>query len=160
MWTRMTISKKLGHHKKQFSLFAVVGIFNTFFDFTTYNILIFIFGFAAVVANVFSASLAMMVSFVLNKKYVFSDISRKNTKHQFALFVVITAIGIYVIQSSLIAILTAESLVFHDVFIRINSLLPQVFDDQFVVVNGAKAVATVGSLLWNYVMYAKFVFNK
>ena len=67
------MKQRTRRHTKQFSLFAVVGVFNTVLDFVIYNTLIFAFGFVAVIANIFSASLAMLVSFYLNKKYVFKN---------------------------------------------------------------------------------------
>jgi putative flippase GtrA len=33
------------------------------------------------------------------------------------------------------------------------------FSDGFYINNGAKAIATVASLIWNYIMYKKVVFK-
>jgi len=143
-------------HTKKVSKFALVGVGNTVLDFTIYNLLIVV-GLMAVAANVVSVTVAMIVSFELNRRFVFSNNSEKRGR-QMVMFFVVTGIGLYVLQTLIIATL-------------VNYWawpLEQVADiaadlgfknSDFVINNGAKAIATTASMVWNYLLYDKLVFK-
>ena len=131
--------------KNQKWRFVLVGGFNTVLDFAIYNFLSLFFAVNFLfVANMISSFCAMWVSFFLNKKWTFRA-AGKNYFREIILFFVVTLFGIWVIQSGLIWLM--------EKFIPLN------FDD-FWLKNFAKILASVPSLIWNYIMYNKFVFRE
>ena len=123
--------------------YALVGGFNTLFDFA----LLFIFvalGVDKIIANYFSTGAAMVVSFFANKKFTFKDTNERK-KRQFTLFIIVTVIGMWVIQPIVIWTLTT-----FDNLITNSSIL------LFI----AKVAATGASLIWNYYLYSRVVFKK
>jgi len=145
---------------KQVGKFGIVGIINTLVDLTILNVLNLVFGIHYAIANTISVSVAIVNSYILNKSWTFKD----NDKHiikQFAIFFILSLIGLLINNSVLI--LLKESLTFipnffvsvvH--FLRLNS----VFSDNFVALNSAKAFAILASMVWNFITYKKFAFNK
>ena len=124
--------------------YGIVGGLNTALDFA----LLFIFvalGINKIPANYLSTGASMLFSFYGNKKYTFKNTSEKK-KRQFALFVTVTVIGVWVIQPIVIWLAT-HLLSFH-------------FDNQSLQLFVAKVVATGASLVWNYVLYSRVVFKK
>lgn len=124
--------------------FALVGGANTALDF----ILLFLFvnlGIDKIVANYFSTSLALIFSFFANKSFAFKNKS-SNAKKQFALFLLVTITGLWVLQPIIIWAATAA--------------LGQYITNDSVLLFVAKLIATVGSLIWNYLLYSRLVFKK
>lgn len=151
-------NKKL--NKRRISRFALVGIFNTAFDFGILNTLVFVFGLPNVGANVISGSVAACVSFFLNQRFVFKADKNKSGR-QFIIFIIITAVGLYGLQNliiySLTNYLTAPSSWCYELLELIKSGM---FSKEFVRLNFAKGVATIASLIWNYVLYGRYVFKQ
>lgn len=132
--------------KKQIARFGIIGGFNTLLDFG----LLFIlrsFGLPTIPSNVISTSVAFCFSFVANKKFTFRT-KNTNVRQELLLFILVTLFGLWVLQTIVI------------------SLTLSVIDGSNLAVNesvalfAAKIVATIVSLVWNYVMYAKVVFKK
>jgi putative flippase GtrA len=124
--------------------FAIVGGANTALDFA----LLFLFvalGLNSIAANYISTSIAFIFSFFVNKSFTFKS-KGGNVKKQFALFIGITIIALWVIQPLLILAVTA--------------LLSPFGWNESLVLFIAKLVATVGSLIWNYIFYSRLVFKK
>jgi putative flippase GtrA len=124
--------------------FGIVGIANTALDF----ILLFLFvglGVDKIVANYFSTSIAFIFSFFVNKKFTFKN-TDGNVKRQFALFILVTIIGLWVIQPLVIAAVTS---------IPVDASWPK---EGILFI--AKVIATVASLIWNYLFYSRLVFKK
>lgn len=124
--------------------FAIVGGANTALDFA----LLFLFvalGLNSIAANYISTSIAFIFSFFVNKSFTFKS-KGGNLKKQFALFIGITIIALWVIQPLLILAVTA--------------LLSPLSWNESLVLFIAKLVATVGSLIWNYIFYSRLVFKK
>ena len=124
--------------------FAIVGGANTALDFA----LLFLFvalGLNSIAANYISTSVAFLFSFFVNKSFTFKS-KGGNVKKQFALFIGITIIALWVIQPLLILAVTAM-------------LSPFGWNESLVLFI-AKLVATVGSLIWNYIFYSRLVFKK
>lgn len=122
--------------------YTLVGGFNTVLDFC----LLFLFtglGINKIPANYLSTGISMIFSFIGNKRFTFKDTSEK-TKRQFILFIVITMIGMWVIQPLVI-------------FIATNTLEPYI-NRPAVELFIAKLIATGASLVWNYLMYSRLVF--
>jgi putative flippase GtrA len=125
--------------------FVLVGVVNTVTDFSILFILASVFGVATIIANVISTSIALSVSYLLNKKTVFKNSDTHNYR-QAILFVVVTLSGLWIIQGIIIWVTIGifSSLHLHDK----EALF------------GAKLVATVFSLIWNYLWYSRVVFRQ
>lgn len=122
--------------------FAIVGISNTVLDFTLMNLLS-LAGLNLIIANTISTGIAMIYSFLMNKKWTFRNAGQDYLR-QVILFFVFTAIGIWVIQNGLI--------------ILAQHYLPRFGLSDQVFNNLAKLGASVFSLTWNYLTYNHFVF--
>ncbi len=124
--------------------FAIVGGANTVLDFA----LLFLFtglGVDKFVANYFSTGISLIFSFFANKSFTFKN-KTGNAKKQFAAFLLITIIGLWVIQPIII-------------WITSMALSPYIQSPEINLFI-AKLVATVASLIWNYLLYSKLVFKK
>ena len=124
--------------------FAIVGGANTALDF----LVLFIFvnlGIDKIVANYISTSVALVFSFFANKTFAFKNKS-SNAKKQFAIFLVVTLTGLWVLQPIIIWIS--------------SSMLEQYITNESILLLVAKLVATVASLVWNYLLYSRLVFKK
>ena len=124
--------------------FGVVGGANTALDFGILFTLVF-FGFDRIASNYISTTIAFVFSFFVNRSFTFKSKSG-NTKKQFGLFLVITLFGLWVIQP---IIITGVAWMISDLGIP-NS----------IVLFIGKLLATLVTLVWNYVLYAKYVFKK
>lgn len=124
--------------------FGIVGIANTALDFTVLFFLVSL-GLDKIVANFFSTSIAFTFSFFVNKSFTFKS-TGGNLKKQLALFIGITVIALWVIQPLIITGTAAL-------------LSPLALNNSLVLLVG-KLLATVASLIWNYVFYSRLVFKK
>jgi putative flippase GtrA len=124
--------------------FVIVGGANTVIDFAFYNLFSKVFGLALPVANMVSSFIAMLFSFFMNKKWTFQS-AGKNYLREVGLFFTFTIIGIWVIQSGTIWL--------------IENTFSSVDWQNFWLKNILKAIASVPSLIWNYITYNKFVFR-
>ena len=139
--------------------FGIVGILNTIIDFCIFNALTKYASFGLIQANLVSTTVAMIFSFVMNKRVVFEDDEGSVVK-QAVLFLVVTAFGLYVIQNGIIWLLTDVWVgPVHLVVNIVRSAQIHILSDGFYINNSAKAVATLASLVWNYIMYKKVVFT-
>jgi putative flippase GtrA len=124
--------------------FIIVGGVNTALDFGILFFLTFL-GLDKIVANYFSTGVALIFSFFANKTLTFKH-KEGNAKKQFILFLVITLFGLWVIQPIIIWGSTT----------LLASYIPNEAINLFV----AKLIATVASLIWNYILYSRIVFKK
>lgn len=122
--------------------FAVIGGINTLLDFGILLLLSRVFGVPVVVANIISTSVAFVFSFIMNKKYTFKT-SGSNVRRELILFIAVTLFGLWVLQNVVIWLVIPLLVAFS----------PQ------IQLLGAKLVATVVSLVWNYLMYDRVVFT-
>lgn len=123
--------------------FGIVGLANTALDF----ILLFLFvslGLDKIPANYLSTGLSFIFSFFVNKKFTFRSKSG-NAKKQFAIFLVVTMFGLWVIQPLVIA--------------GVSTLLSGTGWTSAIILFVAKVIATVASLVWNYLFYSRLVFK-
>lgn len=125
----------------QKSRFVVVGLVNTAIDFGILFILRAL-GLPILASNIVSTTLAFVFSFYANRKFTFR--SGGSARREFLLFTGVTLFGLWVVQSGIIQLVL---LAFQD-----SST------DGGVRLVIAKLLATIGSLLWNYVLYSKLVF--
>jgi len=124
--------------------FIIVGGANTALDFGILFLLTFL-GMDKIVANYFSTGFALIFSFFANKSFTFKHQSG-NAKKQFILFLVITLIGLWIIQPIVIW--------------GVTSLLAPYVPNEAINLFIAKLIATVASLIWNYILYSRIVFKK
>lgn len=132
--------------KKQIARFGLVGGFNTLLDFG----LLFALraaGLPTISSNIISTTVAFCFSFVANKKFTFKT-KGTNVRRELLLFVLVTLFGLWILQTIVIS-LTLTGIDQSGIEINEN-----------VALFAAKIVATIVSLIWNYVMYAKVVFKK
>lgn len=120
--------------------FASVGVINTSIDFGILFLLRSL-GLPAVPANIISTTIAFLFSFVANKHYTFKS-KGANVRRELLLFTVVTLFGLWVLQS---IIIWAGSLVFGTTTLALLTL---------------KLIASIVSLIWNYLMYARVVFRE
>ncbi len=146
---------------KQVGKFGLVGIINTLLDFGLFNLFTSsLVGFSLYQANIISTTVAMAFSFFANKRLVFKQ-EGGNLLKQALVFVAVTGFGLWVLQNGIIKLLVdvwpAPLNLAYSVVQVLG--LDQILSQDFVTKNGAKAVATLVSLTWNYVLYKKVVFK-
>ena len=125
--------------------FALVGGINTLIDFGLLFAFSSLWGIPRGFSNILSTSVAFIFSFFANKRYTFKSTDKDNIVREMILFTVVTLFGLWIIQSLIIHFLAP--------FIASFGL----FDELSLFV--AKLVATVASLIWNYILYSKVVFK-
>jgi len=139
--------------------FVIVGAINTATDFTVLNLLLSFTGLPLYGANLISAFVAMCVSFVLNKNFVFRK-GAKSDPREFFTFMGVTLLSIWGVQTLVIFLLTQQ---FPQPLFTIadavhSTGLAQSFSIEFIVNNTTKIIATFASLVWNYLFYKYVVF--
>jgi len=124
--------------------FGIVGIANTALDFALLFLLVAL-GLDKIPANYVSTGISFIFSFFVNKSFTFKSKSG-NVKKQFALFIIITIIGLWVIQPLIIT--------------GVSALLVNTGWASAIILFVAKIIATIASLIWNYLFYSRLVFKK
>jgi len=142
---------------KQKLLFVVVGIANTAIDFVFLNIFSAIVGLPVALANVISMTIAMGFSYFANHTLVFD--SGKSHKQQAGKFLAVTLFSLYVIQTIIILFLTIIWVWPSDFIYSIAGDIGLNVSEGFVQTNTAKLVATAFSMIFNFVMYDRYVFK-
>ena len=123
--------------------FGLVGVVNTGIDFIILFVLVAL-GLPTIASNFASTSVALVFSFFANKKFTFKH-EGKNTNQQIILFFVITLFGLWVIQPVIIE--------------GVKFIIGSWFTNKYFILLIGKLFATVASLIWNYLLYRKFVFK-
>ena len=124
--------------------FGIVGIANTALDFALLFLLVAL-GLDKIPANYVSTGISFIFSFFVNKSFTFKS-KNGNVKKQFALFIIITIIGLWVIQPLIIT--------------GVSALLVNTGWASAIILFVAKIIATFASLIWNYLFYSRLVFKK
>jgi len=137
--------------------FGLVGALNTLIDFGLYNILTTPGRLSLVEANLISTTVAMIVSFFANRRLVFREHTGSFWR-QVISFYLVTAFGLYVLQTGTIKLLTEWWPGPVSVAVTGAHLVGINHHDQFVIKNTAKLIGTIISLAWNYVTYKTVVF--
>jgi putative flippase GtrA len=120
--------------------FIVVGLLNTSIDFAILFLLTRL-GVGVFVANMVSTSVALAFSFIANRSITFR--SGGDARVQIVKFTVVTLIALWLVQPAII--------------VAVSALLGGVMSEPLVLLIG-KACATIVSMIWNYILYARFVF--
>lgn len=97
--TRLIINQALTYARgnrevRRFAKFAVVGAAGSVTDFTVLNVLVQLFGFMPVVANIFSFAAAVMQNFALNRRWTFPESKERQAGRQLMQFALISIIGL------------------------------------------------------------------
>lgn len=121
--------------------FGLVGIGNTLVDLVGYTVL-FALGTPLAIANLVSTTMGMALSFTLNRSFTFRA-SGGGAARQIVLFVLVTGVGLWVIQP-LVILLTRDWF----------AGLPQA-----LAIAAPKFAGICVALVWNYVLYSKLVFR-
>ena len=121
--------------------FLVVGVLNTAIDVALLFLLTYL-GVELWLANIFSTSVALLFSFVVNRSFTFK--STGNILRQIVPFLAVTLIGLWILQPL--------------VLLRVTGLLNGVWPE-YVGLFVAKMLATVVSMTWNYLLYNRLVFK-
>lgn len=136
----------------QFSKFCVVGIVNTLIDFGVLNLLMRFFeifkGPEIIIFNAIAFTFASINSYALNKFWTFKNkaVEVKKTSKQFLQYMAISIVGI-TINTAIVYFIT--------------TFIPPLFGlSPSLWANVAKLAATGISLMWNFIGYKFFVFNK
>lgn len=122
--------------------FVLVGGTNTIIDFGLLFILVSV-GLDKIPSNYISTTVAFVFSFFANRSYTFK--SKGNIKRQLILFIAVTLFGLWVIQPIIISGVSYGLSTFG-------------LADNIVLLIG-KIIATVVTMIWNYVLYARLVFT-
>ena len=132
--------------KNQKIKFATIGALNTALDFAILFSLKAL-GINVAFSNIVSTGVTFILSFILNKKITFNSTNKTKQENikEFLSFTIITLFGLWVIQTLVIYIITS---------ILSNILISNI--TLFI----AKIIATIFSLIGNFVLYKKVVFKK
>lgn len=126
--------------------FLIIGVINTLVDIVIYTLLVQLHILPIFLANFVSTSVGIGCSFILNRKFTFQQ-QGSSSRRSFAVFFVITAFGLWVLQPIVIflvdGVLSGRNWSIPDVLL---TLLP-------------KLVATGFTLVWNFVLYDRIVFR-
>ncbi len=127
--------------------FAAIGGLNTILDFVILFGLTYL-GISSLIANVFSTGITFINSFSLNKKITFKSVSKnkKELVREMTLFIIVTLFGLWVIQGVIIFL----TLPFFESILK----------NPKISLLTSKLIATIFSLIWNFILYKKVVFNK
>lgn len=140
-----------------FIRFLLVGTLNTLVDMSTFLALRH-FGAGIILANLWSTSIALIVSFILNSSFTFKTDSSAREPRRAALFVGITLIGLWILQPLII-----EGVLFaNDRFAVPKSILESIRRGAHIEAGDivAKLAAIGVTLIWNYFWYSKVIFAK
>ena len=129
--------------KTEKARFVIVGGINTAIDFGVLFTLTF-FGIDKIIANYISTTCGLIFSFFANKSFTFQTTT--TSKKQFALFIIVTLTGLWVLQPLVIGGSTM--------------ILSQVIQNTAICLFIGKLAATAVSLTWNYLFYSRIVFKK
>lgn len=125
--------------------FIVVGALNTAVDFGVFNLLLLVFNMQPVMASIISTTIAMMVSFLLNRNFVFKRGGKFKGREALEFFAV-TVVGLWVVQSLVISQVSG--------FVHGMLFTSEVWASDDI----AKVVAIGASTIWNYLWYSRLVF--
>lgn len=124
--------------------FAIIGGLNTAIDFVILFVLVAL-GLPTIPSNIASTSTALVFSFFANKTFTFKD-GNKSTRKQFGLFLLITLTGLWILQPIVI-----EGTKF---------ITQDLINNSYIALFIGKVLATMVTLVWNFILYKKYVFKK
>lgn len=134
-----------------FVKFCLVGVINTVTDVTIFTAL-HTAGMALLIANIISTSVALIISFILNRRFTFP--TDKVSHGRMALYIVVTLGGLWIL-----APLTIKALMNLDWHIGYSQPFIALFGHPEVMQTLLPKIGSVAvTLAWNYVWYSRVVF--
>ena len=135
--------------------FCIIGAINTLIDFSILLILNRGFKVDYIVANYISTTIALVFSFFANKYYTF-ECKGGNVKKQSLSFTIVTLIGLWLIQP---LVMKGINLLLVNWQIGTIKLITLKISSDTIKLIIEKLVATVITLIWNYLFYSRLVFK-
>lgn len=138
--------------------FMMVGVGNAALSFWLLNICFYVLHQSKIMSGVISTSCALLLSFVMNRHFVFADKSSRAHK-QLPAFVIVTVSGTIILN--LVYILSLNLLKEHEVGIThaIDSLFHLHLSANFIDINLSTVIGAAVAMIWNYNGYRRYVFN-
>jgi putative flippase GtrA len=167
------VSAQTNQTAGQVARFGLVGVFNTLLDYVVFITLTIVFSIPLSrvwTAKYASSAVAMIVSFVLNRRFVFRS-QRRDVRGEVFRFVTATLIGVFVIQNLLTQFFSSDFQYFGTAVFRaaeaigLSELTFTVHDrtvgitESFTIKTVAFGLATVASLTWNFFAYKYWAFR-
>ncbi len=146
-------------NQKELGKFFLVGTVSTTFDYLLLNFFAVVLGIPLLVANSISAPFSSFLSYKLNKRVVFED--RMHGKRKtLVLYVAIVAVGILIIQNSLLFMFerTIAPSVAETILPAFQAIGIEKLSSETLAINVAKVGASLIAALWNFFMLRRFVF--
>jgi putative flippase GtrA len=131
----------------------MVGLVNTVID-TTIFVVLHTAGVALVLANLCSTSIALVVSFFLNYRFTFR--SQTITHKRKVLYFGVTIVGLWLLQPIVIKLILDYNNQSHFTNFAVKHLHHAAALNNLI----AKLMATVVTLVWNYLWYSQVVFKE
>lgn len=148
-------------HLEQMLCFCLVGIINTMLDFVVYNLLTNkAVGWPAIYSNIISLTIGAVFSFLANCFWVFSS-PQVSPLLPLLKFASVNLISLYIIQSTILVLVSrvwSVPLVVANALVRNVSFFKR-WQNVVLARNIAKLLATLASLLWNFLWYKFYVFR-
>ncbi|HMH30897.1 MAG TPA: GtrA family protein [Methylomirabilota bacterium] len=136
--------------------FACVGVVNTLNDLILLNIFVFVFGLKLLVANLFSASISIVISYFLTHKIVFKS-EHKLSMKLFLKFITVTGLSILAVQT--LVIYGFEHTFTTHYLENLSGITLSDSQIKFLQINCAKIVAVACGMVWNFALYHLVVFR-
>lgn len=158
----MTSSAKVG---QQVARFAAAGVVNTLVDYVLFLVLTSLLRLPlhrSWIAKAISGAVAMINSFILNRRWVFRGSA--GGRGQLVRFFVVTLIGTFVVQlggtHALSALWPGPGQVAFQLasIIGLPTLAPRFLSEEMVIRTVAFGLATIASMCWNFIAYRRWVF--
>lgn len=148
-------------HKKQARRFSINGIAMTSLDFAIFVSLGTFLHLPAVLGNVISTSLTSILSYRINKRWVFPrETSEGSGKKMLLRFFIVTLSGLFILQNIIIFSVTHQAWVIGE---WLEALLEGwrlgQYSSSAITLTVAKLTAVLCSSVWNFAGYKFFVFR-
>jgi len=144
----MTLIQKIN---LKFVIFVLVGVFNTLLDLVVY-LIFYEKTKSIIVSNLIATSIAMISSYFLNARLTFKK--HKLSLKMFILFILITAFGLWILQTGFIILISP---IVND----IPSSFFHLFGLHIYLIRAglSKVLAIAVSFLWNFIWYDRVIFK-
>src|SRR6266516_461270 len=138
--------------------FGLAGAVNTAVNFAVLNFAFYILHQSKLASIVIATAIAIAVSFMLNRNFVFLDKTRPAEK--LPRFIVVSVVGVFLIQNAVYLLLIA---LLHNDEAEVSNVIQVVtryqLSSNFIDVNLSNLIASFVVMFWNYNGYKLFVFN-
>lgn len=157
--SRTPARRKKAALRKQARRFIFVGSVATTTDIVLLNVVVMLTGLPPLVANLFSMTVATIFSYIMNRRYVFSD-GEKSKRKTIVPYALVTLFGVYGIQTLIFGVLTYYG---EPASVAAANLISQLtgvsLSASFLLLNGAKLFAVGVAAIWNFTLYRRTVFK-